>query len=138
MVISTCLMIIAGILGTIGTSTSLLIAMVFVALFMGAASNFGVSCAAQYWRREDFGRIFMFSSPIGSLISSAAPAVIAGMLFGMNGYKGSASVFILTGVCGVIATACMLIFSSQHIKTVDYKLRADAGKVLDDALVGRK
>ena len=48
MIVSTCLMIIAGILGAIGSSTTLLIAMIFVALFMGAASNFGVSCAAQY------------------------------------------------------------------------------------------
>ncbi len=138
MIIATCLMIIAGILGTIGSGTSLLIAMVFVALFMGAASNFGVSCAAQYWRREDFGRIFMISSPIGSLIASAAPAVIAGFLFGATGYKGSAGVFILVGVCGVISLACMLIFRPSHIKTFDDKLRANAGKKLDDALVGRK
>ena len=138
MIIATCLMIIAGILGTIGSGTSLLIAMIFVALFMGAASNFGVSCAAQYWRREDFGRIFMISAPIGSLIASASPAVIAGLLFGMTGYKGSASVFILVGVCGVIALACMLIFNPNHIKTYDNKLRANAGKELDEALVGRK
>ena len=32
----------------------------------------------------------------------------------------------------------MLIFNPNHIKTYDDKLRANAGKVLDEALVGRK
>jgi len=135
--ISTCLMIVAGIFGIMGSGT-ILIAMVFVALFMGAASNFGVSCAAQYWRREDFGRIFMISSPIGSLISSAAPAVIAGLLFGATGYKGASGVFVLTGICGVISLAAMLLFKPAHIKEVDDKFRKEAGKPMDDALAGRK
>ena len=137
MIISTCLMIIAGIFGIIGGGT-ILVAMIFVALFMGAASNFGVSCAAQYWRREDFGRIFMISSPIGSLISSASPAIVAGLMFGAMGYKGPAGVFILTGICGIVSLICMLIFKPAHVKEVDDKLREKAGKPLDDALVGRK
>jgi MFS family permease len=138
MIISTCLMIVAGFLGVFGTGTSLLIAMIFVALFMGAASNFGVSCAAQYWRREDFGRIFMVSSPVGSLISSAAPAVVAGLLFGAAGYKGPTGVFTVVGICGLISLICMIIFKPAHIKVVDDKYRAAAGKEHDDVLVGRK
>lgn len=136
--ISTSLMIIAGILGIIDNGTSLLISMVFVALFMGAASNFAVSCATQYWRREDFGRIFMISSPIGSLIASASPVVVAKLLYDATGYKGSTGVFILVGICGIIATAFVLLFSPNHIRTCDDKLREKAGKELDDALVGRK
>ena len=77
----------------------------------------------------------MVSSPIGSLIASAAPVVIAGLLFGATGYKGSTGVFMLVGVCGVIALACMLIFNPNNIKTFDDKLRANAGKDMDAALV---
>ena len=138
MIIATCLMVIASVLCAIGSGTTLLIAMIFVALFMGAASNVGVSCAAQYWRREDFGRIFMLSSPIGSHISGAAPVVSAGRLFGVTGYKGATGVLSLVGICGVIALGCMLIFNASHIKANDDKLRANAGKETDHVLSGRK
>ena len=138
MIISSVLMIISGILGNIPGPTTLVIALLFVALFMGASSNFGVSCAAQYWRREDFARIFTLSSPIGSAISSAAPMVIAGLLFGATGYKGHGGVFVFVGVCGVIATILMILFNPAHIKKMDDKYRTKAGKELDDALVGRK
>ncbi len=138
MMISACLMIIAGILGNFQSAYALLVAMIFVALFMGAASNFGVSYAAQYWRREDFSRVFTLSSPIGSMISSAAPMVVAGMLFGATGYKGHTSVFVLVGVSGIIALLCMILFNPAHIKAQDDKYRSEVGKPLDDALVGRK
>lgn len=138
MIISCVLMIIAGALGLLGNGTALIIAMIFVALFMGAASNFGVSLAAQYWRREDFGRVFALSSPIGSAISSASPAIIAGLLFGATGYKGHAGAFTFVLVCGVIALILMIIYKPASIKALDDKYRAKAGKPLDDALVGRK
>lgn len=138
MIISCILMIIAGALGLVGSGTVLWIALIFVALFMGAASNFGVSLAAQYWRREDFGRVFALSSPIGSAISSASPALIAGLLFGATGYKGHSGAFALVLVCGIIALVLMLLFKPASIKARDDKYRAAAGKPLDDALVGRK
>ena len=143
MIISSALMIIGGVLGLIDNAIALLIAMVFVALFMGAASNFGVSCAAQYWRREDFSRVFTLSSPIGSMISSASPVVIAALLFsqgadGVQTYKGHGGAFALVAVCGVIALVLMLLYKPSHIKEMDDKYRAEAGKPLDDALVGRK
>ena len=138
MIISACLMIIGGVLGLFDNAIALLLAMIFVAIFMGASSNFGVSCAAQYWRREDFSRIFTLSSPIGSMISSASPVVIAALLFGETGYKGHSGAFTLVAVCGVIALVVMLLYSPAHIKAMDDKYRAAAGKPLDDALVGRK
>jgi len=138
MIISCILMIIAGALGLVGSGTVLWIALIFVALFMGAASNFGVSLAAQYWRREDFGRVFALSSPIGSAISSASPALIAALLFGATGYKGHSGAFALVLVCGIIALVLMLLFKPASIKARDDKYRAKAGKPIDDALVGRK
>ena len=138
MIISSCLMIIGGALGLIDNAYALLLAMIFVAMFMGASSNFGVSCAAQYWRREDFSRIFTLSSPIGSMISSASPALIAALLFGATGYKGHAGAFTLVLIAGIVALVVMLLYSPAHIKAMDDKYRAEAGKPLDDALVGRK
>ena len=138
MIISTILMIIGGVLGLIDNAIALLLAMVFVAMFMGASSNFGVSAAAQYWRREDFSRIFTLSSPIGSMISSASPALIAALLFGATGYKGHAGAFTFVLISGVVALVVMLLYKPEHIKEMDDKYRAAAGKPLDDALVGRK
>ena len=138
MIISTILMIIGGVLGLIDNPTALMIAMIFVAMFMGASSNFGVSHAAQYWRREDFSRIFTLSSPIGSMISSASPALIAALLFGATGYKGHAGAFTFVLISGVVALVVMLLHKPSHIKAMDDKYRAAAGKPLDDALVGRK
>ena len=138
MIISSILMIIGGVLGLIDNPTALMIAMIFVAMFMGASSNFGVSHAAQYWRREDFSRIFTLSSPIGSAISSASPALIAGLLFGATGYKGHAGAFTFVLIAGVVALVVMLLHKPEHIKEMDDKYRAAAGKPLDDELVGRK
>ena len=138
MIISACLMIIGGVLGLIDNPIALMIAMIFVAMFMGASSNFGVSHAAQYWRREDFSRIFTLSSPIGSMISSASPALIAALLFGATGYKGHSGAFTFVLISGVVALVVMLIHKPSHIKEMDDKYRAAAGKPLDDELVGRK
>ena len=136
--ISCILMVIAGVLGVLGSGTILWIAMIFVALFMGASSNFGVSLAAQYWRREDFGRIFALSSPVGSAIGSASPAIIAALLFGATGYKGHTQAFTFVLICGIVATVLILLYNPKSIKARDDKYREKAGKPLDDALVGRK
>ena len=138
MIISACLMIIGGVLGLINNGTALMIAMIFVAMFMGASSNFGVSHAAQYWRREDFSRIFTLSSPIGSAISSASPAIIAALLFGATDYKGHAGAFTFVLISGVVALVVMLLHKPSHIKEMDDRYRAAAGKPLDDELVDRK
>lgn len=134
-VVSVVIMIIAGILGMIPNAISLLFSMICLALFMGAASNFGVSVAAQYWRREDFSRIFAASSPIGSVISSSGPMFIAMLLYSRWGYQ---SIFAVTVVAGVVSLILLLLFSASHVKKVDDKYRTAAGKELDDALVGRK
>jgi len=137
-IISAVLMVIAGLLGLLGNGTMLWLALVFVALFMGASSNFGVSLAAQYWRREDFGRVFALSSPIGSAISSASPVVIANLLFGATGYKGHAGAFTFVLICGILSVILMILYNPKSIKARDDKYREKAGKELDDALVGRK
>ena len=138
MIISSVLMVIAGVLGVLGSGMILWVSMIFVAMFMGASSNFGVSLAAQYWRREDFGRVFALSSPIGSAISSASPVIIANLLFGATGYKGHGGAFTFVLIFGIVCLVLMCIYNPKAIKARDDKYRAKAGKVVDDALAGRK
>lgn len=135
MIISVIIMIIAGILGTIPTAITLLLSMICLALFMGASSNFGVSMAAQYWRREDFSRVFATASPIGNIICNSGPMVIAMLMYSKFGYQ---AIFVATAIVGVISLILLFCFRAQHVKEVDDKYRLAAGKPLDDALVGRK
>ena len=140
MAISGCLMIIAGVLGNItGSAVALVLAMFFVALFMGASSNFNVSFSAQYWRREDFSSVFAMIAPLASLLGSIAPMVTAFVVFNKNNeYIGHARIFTIVGIAGVLCLILMLIFKPSSIKAMDDKYRTEAGKPLDDALVGRK
>lgn len=133
--IAVIMMILSGVFGTINNQTCLIIALILLAIFMGASSNFTVSAAAQYWRREDFSSVFSCLNPIANIFNAIAPTVIAMLLYTTVGYR---LCFIVTAIVGVIALILILSFSSKHIKAVDDKYRKEAGKVLDDALVGRK
>lgn len=133
--ISLLFMILAGVLGCIPHAVTLLFAMICLAVFMGASSNFGVSMAAQYWRREDFSSVFATASPIGNIICSSGPVVIARLMYSRLGYQ---SIFIATIAAGVIGMICILAFRPIHVKEVDDRYRRNAGKVLDDVLVGRE
>ena len=98
------------------------------------SSNFTVSLAAQYWRREDFGTVFAAVNPIANLICAFGPMLIA-ILMISRGYQ---MIFKTVATMGVICIILMLLFSAKHVKEKDDKYRAAAGKELDDALVGRK
>lgn len=137
MVIACVIMLIAGILGAISSPDKpgmLVAALICLALFMGASSNYTVSLAAQYWRREDFSTVFAAVNPIANLISSLGPMVIAIIMIA----KGYNMIFTTIAIIGVISIILVLLFSSKHVKAKDDKYREAAGKPLDDALVGRK
>ena len=130
-------MLVAGILGAVSSPEKpglLVAALICLALFMGASSNFTVSLAAQYWRREDFGTVFAAVNPIANLICAFGPMLIA-ILMISRGYQ---MIFKTVAIMGVICVILMLLFSAKHVKEKDDKYRAAAGKELDDALVGRK
>ncbi len=133
-ILSCVLMLISGILGMLHTAGGTVAAMVFLGIFTGAASNFTVSAAAQYWRREDFSSVFGCVNPIANILQAAGPSIIAVMLI----KGGVVSVFGLIAAFGVISIILSLLFSPKHVKAVDDKKREKAGKVLDDALAGRK
>ena len=135
LIISVMIMIIAGILGTIANAVALLLGLICLALFMGASSNFTVSAAAQYWRREDFASVFAVVNPIANLFNAIGPMIVAILLYSSMGYRG---IFVVTAIAGVVCMVLLMLFKPSHVKEVDDKYRKAAGKPLDDALVGRK
>ena len=134
MIISCVIMVLSGILGMAHSAAATVAALILLAVFMGASSNFTVSAAAQYWRREDFTSIFACLNPVANLMSAVGPTVIAIMMVS----RGTTGVFGVILGAGVLGVVLMLLFSPKHVKAVDDKRRAKAGKELDDALVGRK
>lgn len=133
-VLSCVIMLVSGILGTLGSAPAMVVSLILLAIFMGASSNFLVSAAAQYWRREDFSSVFSCVSPVANILQAAGPMIIA-ILFAA---RGTSAVFMMVTIAGVISIILSLVFSPSHIKTVDDKRRERAGKPLDDVLVGRK
>ena len=138
MIMAMCLMIISGILGFIGASSNqgglVVAAFIVLGLFMGASSNYTVSAAAQYWRREDFSSVFACVNGVANLINAFGPMLIANLLFGAAGING---VFIACGIGGIISVILMFLFSAKHVKETDDKYRSAAGKPLDDELLSR-
>ena len=134
MIISCAIMLLSGICGMMGNAAATVAALILLAIFMGASSNFTVSAAAQYWRREDFTSIFACLNPVANLLSAIGPTVIAIMMVS----KGTFGVFGVICGAGVLGIILMLLFSPKHVKVIDDRRRERAGKALDDALVGRK
>ena len=131
--VSVVVMLLAGIFGTIG-GTLMIPGIIMLAIFMGAASNFTVSGAAQYWRREDFSTVFGYVNPIANIIQCVGPMMFA-ILIAAVSVKAP---FIVTIVISVISLILILCFKPANVKACDDKYREKAGKPLDDALVGRK
>ena len=142
MMIAEALMVIAGILGLVGGKVPTTIAIVFVALFMGSSSNYTVSGAIQYWRREDFPSVYSSVNPVANIVCNIGP-VVFGVIIGQasaagNLAEGVKKLFIIALVLGVLALVLTALFRPARIKAKDDRLREAAGKTLDDALVGRK
>ncbi len=134
MIISCALMVVSGIAGAITNVAALLIALACLAMFMGASSNFTVSGAAQYWRREDFPSVFAVVNPVANILQAIGPMVIA-ILISTGPYS---SAFIMVGILGAISLVLTLMFKPSSVKATDDKYRKAAGLPLDNALAGRK
>ena len=144
-VIALVFMLLAGVFGIIPNGGCLIIALICLGIFMGASSNFTVSAAAQYWRREDFGSVFAAINPIANIICQVGPVLIA-ILWGVGAaasvtgasFGGNQYVFVVAAIFAGISIVLTCFFSAKHVKEVDDKFRTKAGKPLDDELVGRR
>ena len=132
--ISVIAMALSGVFGMLNSFNTTVVALIFLAIFMGASSNFTVSAAVQYWRREDFPSVFARVNPIANILAAIGPMVVAILLFG----SGLTVTFAFILVLGVISIVLVLLFKPSSVKAVDDKYREAAGKPLDDALEGRK
>ena len=131
--VSVIVMLIAGILGVIGGG-AVIPCIILLAIFMGAASNFTVSAAAQYWRREDFPSVFAAVNPVANILHAFGATIFATTIAAIS----VKAPFAITAVVAVICLVMILCFKPAKVKAADDKYRAAAGKPLDDALVGRK
>lgn len=137
MIIACCIMCLAGVFGIISSPENpgmLVAALICLALFMGAASNYTVSLAAQYWRREDFSTVFAAVNPVANLINALGPMAVAIVMIAL-GYN---HIFTMSLILGVASVIMLLLVNPKHIKEKDDKFRQEAGKPLDDALDNRK
>lgn len=132
--LSVIIMLLSGILGGIGQLYTTVAAIVLLAIFMGAASNFTVSAAAQYWRREDFPSVFACVNPFANVIQALGPFMVA-MTMGIGGVTMP---FWAVAIVAVISLILVVLFQPAKVKEADDAYRKAAGKPLDDALVGRK
>ena len=132
--IAVIVMIVSGIFGAIRSISCLIVALICLAVFMGAASNFTVSAAAQYWRREDFSSVYACVNPIANILQAFGPMAITMLV----STQGSNITFAVVGVLGVISLILICRFQPKRIKKMDDQYRAEAGKPLDDVLANRK
>ena len=136
--VSVIVMLLAGILGGIGNNITAVVSIVLLAIFMGAASNFTVSGAAQYWRREDFSTVFAVVNPIANILQCVGPTMVAMTIgIGFANGMGVTLPFWITAAIAVISLIMILLFKPANVKAADDKYRAAAGKPQDDVLAGR-
>ncbi len=135
--IASILALLSGIFGIFKTPVTIVISLCLLGLYMGAQSNFTVSIVAQYWRREDFASVYTVANPIVNLFNALGPVLIANLIF-LKGEADTFYIFLASIIAGVIGIILILLMKPSDVKAKDDKLRAAAGKPLDDALVGRK
>lgn len=121
-------LILAGIFGAFDHTVTIVVSMICLSVFMGAGSNFTVSAAAQYWRREDFPSVFAAVNPIANILQAVGPMMVAGLVAGGN----------IGTAFGAVSLILIAFFRPSHVRETDDNYRRAAGKELDDALVGRK
>ena len=131
--ITSVLMLLAGILGLINNIWCTVAATWMLGLFMGASSNFGLSSIVRYWRGEDFPSVYSGAPPIGTVIGAAFPFIVAAIGTNM-GYKYA---FGFVGIMAIVCIVCNRLFNPRGIIAYDNKLRTEAGLPLDDELEQR-
>ena len=125
--ISDIFMILSGIFCYIGNSSMnnvvFLIGFWCLQVFMGASSNFTVSSAAQYWKREDFPSAYSFVNPLANLINAFGPLVVAGI----GAAAGFTTVWVVIGILGVISLILTILFKPSRLMERDRLYRREAG-----------
>ena len=125
LIISSILMILSGILCVFHILPLFYVGFTFLQFFLGASSNFTVSAAAQYWRREDFPSAFSLINPVANIICAIGPFLVSGLSSAMGG--DFTWVWIAISILGVVSLICILIFKPKMLIDADKKYRREAG-----------
>jgi len=133
LIITSVLMLLAGALGATGKLVPTVIAAMLLGLFMGASSNFGLSAIVRYWRREDFPAVYAGQPPLGFIISSIAPFVVASIATA----KSYSAAFLFVAIMAVVCIVLLILFNPRNIIKQDDKLREKAGLPLDGLLAAK-
>ncbi len=131
--ITSIIMLLAGILGLINNVVCVVAATWMLGLFMGASSNFGLSSIVRYWRHEDFPSVYSGAPPLGTVIGAAFPFIVASIAAKWS----YAYAFGFVAIMAVICIICNRAFNPRGIIAYDNKLREAAGLPLDDELEQR-
>ena len=128
-----CFMLAAGIIGSFNNVYCVIAACWLLGIYMGAASNFGLSGIVRYWRQEDFQAVMSGAPPLGTVIGAGYPFIVASIAARFT-YNGA---FTFIGICAVIGMVCLALFNPRRLAKYDNKLRAEAGLPTDDLLERR-
>lgn len=114
LILSSVTMFIAGLFIVIGGLVLTLIALAFLCIFMGGASNYVVSGCALYWRRDGFIKAFKVIQPIASLIAAVGPFSLA-FIAGLSGgsYRNS---FIFIMVLSLVSFVLSILINKDNIE----------------------
>ena len=117
------IMLVCTVLLFIGTLPALIAGLEMMQLFVGASSNFEVSSAAQYWRREDFPTAYSLINPVAGIFQAFGPMIVA--VIGMTaGFKVVFGIFV---VLAIVSVVMILIFKPKRIADRDLVYRREAG-----------
>ena len=105
MIITAALLIAMGVLVNIGGMVFVVIALVCLAMMLGAGSNYCVSMVTGCWGREHFADVIRFAMPVTVIISGIAPFCIAKVAEVFGGYNAA---FVLAAITGVISILLIL------------------------------
>jgi len=133
MTVTAVFMLISGILGSIDNVWCVVVACWLLGIFMGAASDFGLSAVVRYWRQEDFPSVFSGAPPLGTVVGAAFPFIIASIAARFT-YNGA---FLFIGIMAVISLISLALFNPRRLAKYDNKLREAAGLPVDDVLEQR-
>jgi OFA family oxalate/formate antiporter-like MFS transporter len=127
------LMLVAGVFGMFNNAWCIVVACWLLGIFMGAASNFGLSGVVRYWRQEDFPSVFSGAPPLGTVITASFPFIIATIAARFT-YNAA---FMFIAIMAVICIISLALFNPRRLIKYDNKLREAAGLPVDDILEQR-
>ena len=115
-------MVLCGIIALVAGMVGALIALAFMAIFMGGSSNIMTSGVAFYFGRANFNRVYGITQP-GQGIIYAAGSVVVSLLSG--GGVNFIPVFYEAIVAGIIVTIVGFAIKNGRVQKQEEKFRAE-------------